>query len=76
MQARKLAQQDATAQEGVLKQGEPPVTKEDAGTQAPLIRVRNLEYAYPGKAPVFTDVNLEVVHGEVSVLLGPNGAGK
>ena len=40
-----------------------------------MIDVRNVTFGYNGK-PVFRDIHLSVVQGEVFCLLGPNGCGK
>jgi energy-coupling factor transport system ATP-binding protein len=42
----------------------------------PLIEVRDLEFCYPGHAPVLHGVNLTIKRGEFVALLGQNGAGK
>lgn len=46
-----------------------------AGTDQPVIEVRNLQMRY-GENVVLNDVNFVVNKGEIVVLLGPNGAGK
>lgn len=40
------------------------------------IQVRELTYAYPGKAPVLETVSFTMERGESVGLIGPNGAGK
>lgn len=40
------------------------------------VGIRNLHYAYPGREPLFTGLDLDIEAGRVSVLLGPNGSGK
>ena len=43
---------------------------------APLLRVRDLCFAYEGRAETLSDVTFDVGPGELCTLLGPNGAGK
>ncbi len=60
------------------------VPRSDAGggaacvpeTQAPLVRLRGVSYAYRSALPVLDAVDLVVRRGEVVVLDGPNGSGK
>jgi cobalt/nickel transport system ATP-binding protein len=42
----------------------------------PLFELTGLRFAYPGQAPVLTDVSLRLDAGERISLTGPNGAGK
>ncbi|QGY40977.1 ATP-binding cassette domain-containing protein [Pseudodesulfovibrio cashew] len=41
-----------------------------------ILRIEELGFAYDGKPPVWTDVNLSAHSGEVLSILGPNGTGK
>ena len=45
-------------------------------TMRPLIRVRNLAFAYPGEDPVFQGVNFDLCPGQRLGLADPNGTGK
>ena len=42
----------------------------------PSIRFANLTFAYPGRAPVLSDVDFAVTAGEVVAVVGPTGSGK
>ncbi len=56
---------------------DPPQPLATPSDRPPSIRVRGLCFAYPGaRAPVFSDLDLEVPAGSVTALLGANGAGK
>jgi ATP-binding cassette, subfamily F, member 3 len=50
--------------------GPPP-----AGGRA-VLRLEEVCFGYPGARPLFSDVSLDVWHGERIALVGPNGAGK
>ncbi len=41
-----------------------------------LIKVSNLSKVYEGGFKALTNINLEILDGEILALLGPNGAGK
>ncbi len=43
---------------------------------SPLVRVRDLTYAYPGGKPVLCNISFTLGAGETIGLIGPNGAGK
>jgi ATP-binding cassette subfamily C protein CydD len=40
------------------------------------IELRGVGFGYPGRAPLFGDLNLEIASGERVVLVGPSGGGK
>ncbi|BDI59511.1 ABC transporter ATP-binding protein [Qipengyuania nanhaisediminis] len=40
------------------------------------IAFEQVEFGYPGRAPVFRDLNLEIAPGEIVALTGENGVGK
>ena len=40
------------------------------------IEFRDLDFAYPGRPPLFAGFNLSIAAGETIALTGPNGAGK
>ncbi|WP_336697669.1 ABC transporter ATP-binding protein [Curtobacterium sp. USHLN213] len=44
----------------------------------PIVRARDVEYAYPGRAaePVLRGVSLDVQRGEMLAVVGPSGSGK
>ena len=50
----------------------------DAETNAvaPLLGVRDVDFAYPGRQRVLCGVTFDLAPGELCTLLGPNGAGK
>jgi ABC-2 type transport system ATP-binding protein len=41
-----------------------------------VLRVEDVEFAYPGRPPLLTEVSFDVQYGERIALVGPNGAGK
>jgi len=41
-----------------------------------VLRIEDVEFAYPGHAPLLTGVTFDVQHGDRVALVGPNGAGK
>lgn len=45
-------------------------------TDAPLLELRGVSYAYPGEEPALSEANLTLSRGERVALLGANGAGK
>jgi len=45
-------------------------------TEATLLKARQVSFAYPGEAPVFSGVSLSVKRQEIVVLLGSSGCGK
>jgi ABC-type bacteriocin/lantibiotic exporter with double-glycine peptidase domain len=47
-----------------------------ATPQTPAIALRRVTFAYPGKPPVFADVDLAIASGERVALVGTSGAGK
>ncbi len=40
------------------------------------IEFSNIDFGYPGRQPVFNNLNLSIKAGEVVAITGPNGAGK
>jgi ABC-type multidrug transport system fused ATPase/permease subunit len=50
---------------------EPPLAK-----QGKDIRFESIDFAYPGRLPVFAGFNLAIASGECVALTGPNGCGK
>lgn len=47
-----------------------------AGGDAPLLRVKGVDFAYPDQDAILHGVTFDVAKGELVTLLGPNGAGK
>lgn len=46
-------------------------------TRPPLVRFESIGFRYPnGSAPVFDDLNLQIMPGELLAIVGLNGAGK
>lgn len=41
-----------------------------------MIRVQNLNFAYPGNAPVLQEIDLEIPAGTWAAIIGANGSGK
>ena len=41
-----------------------------------MIRFEDVSFAYPGREPIFADLNLEVPAGQSLAIVGANGAGK
>ena len=63
------------AAEPEISDPQQPVTP--SADRPPSIRMRGVSFAYPdARAPVFSDLDLEVPAGSVAALLGANGAGK
>jgi FeS assembly ATPase SufC len=50
--------------------------KPSIGTVRGEIEFRDLSFAYPGRAEVFSNLDLKIEAGETIALTGPNGAGK
>lgn len=45
-------------------------------TSAPILRLENISFSYPGRGRVLNELNLEINRGERIGLVGPNGSGK
>lgn len=43
---------------------------------SPQVRVRGLAHAFPPAPPLFTELDLDLVPGEVVAVVGPSGSGK
>lgn len=41
-----------------------------------MIKLKNVNFAYPGADPLLQDVNVTFPRGKVTTILGPNGSGK
>lgn len=54
---------------------EPQLKASENGT-GPLVRFRDVSFAYERGPEVLSDINLEIGAGEIVAVLGPNGAGK
>ena len=51
------------------------MSKQADNDSTDLIKVHDLHFAY-GERPVFSDLNLQIPRGKVSVIMGPSGCGK
>ena len=45
-------------------------------TSAPILRLENISFSYPGQDRVLNNLNLEVNKGDRIGLVGPNGSGE
>lgn len=55
---------------------EPDSGRVEPGRLRGRIEFESVRFAYPGRPPVFADLNLVVAPGETVAITGPNGAGK
>jgi ABC-type multidrug transport system fused ATPase/permease subunit len=55
---------------------EPDDGDREPATVSGRIAFESVAFAYPGRAAVFADLNLEIRAGETVAITGPNGAGK
>lgn len=63
-----------TAERPTGSQPAAPVTQTARG--AVLLRAAHLSFAYPGRAPVFSDLSFTLRRGEHTAIVGASGAGK
>jgi iron complex transport system ATP-binding protein len=71
--SRNPLEQGAVPFSGHSEKGTAPL--EAKGT-APFLATADLEFAYPGGAPVLRELSLEARRGRLLAILGPNGSGK
>ena len=50
--------------------------KQGSSQEQAVLRAEAISSGYPGKAPVFRDLSLELKRGSVLAVIGPNGSGK
>jgi len=67
--ARRLMAAMAQAPEPDPGEREPPTVSGD-------VAFESVAFAYPGRSPLFADLNLQIRAGETVAITGPNGAGK
>ena len=53
----------------------PKATSEASTDKAPIIRIRNFDFAY-GEAQALFDINMDIHEKEVTAFIGPSGCGK
>jgi energy-coupling factor transport system ATP-binding protein len=73
-QARGLGWEKAGA--AALDQAEAPDGQEGQPSEAEILALRGVTFAYPGEPPVLQDFSLAFRPGELTAILGPNGGGK
>ena len=71
----RFAERDMRRMVEELEEERARADEERAGTEPPLLQVRNVDFSY-GPVQVLFDVNIDVRRGETLAVLGTNGAGK
>jgi ATP-binding cassette subfamily F protein 3 len=87
--AREAAGREKRLEREILERGDGPLVEQTGANKVKsfemgevrrsgheVVRAKGLAFAYPGAAPLFERLDLDVVRGERVGVIGPNGSGK